>query len=108
VCRGYNSTSADACRAAHDDARQRVPIFSVHKDVTDGVSVGVSHSLRDAGLNDAMVDLGSALDIALNASDDVREAALRPGDPVFAQVEHPTWAEELWSRVSATARDLAL
>jgi Fe-S-cluster containining protein len=27
VCRGYNSTSVAACRAAHEDARQLIPIF---------------------------------------------------------------------------------
>jgi Fe-S-cluster containining protein len=103
VCRGYNSTSADACRAAHDDAQRRVPIFSVLKDVTDGATVGVSQSLREAGVNGAMLDLGSALNLALVSGDEFRQAIVA-GSVEFADVENATWADDLWARVQEAAR----
>jgi Fe-S-cluster containining protein len=105
VCRGYNSTSMDACRAAHADAGVLVPIFSVLKDVTDGATVGASQSLREAGANDAMVDLGSALNLALAATEEFLQAVLEDR-ATLAAVQNPTWAEDLWARVQATAREL--
>lgn len=107
ACRGYNSTSADACRAAHADATRLVPIFSVLKDVTDGAAVGVSQSLRRAGFNDAMVDLGSALDLALTAESTFMDEILA-GSLEFAGAENATWAEELWAKVAMTARQLGV
>ncbi len=107
VCRGYNSTSVDACRAAHADTRHLVPIFSVLKDVTDGASVGVSQSLGEAGVNDAMIDLGSALSLALASTDDFAQAVL-DGRPDIAPIQNPQWAQDLWARVQATAQELGL
>src|SRR6266850_23389 len=67
TCRGYNSTSVDACRRAHESGNALVPIFSLIKDVTDATTVGAATALRDVGFNDALVDLGTALHIALEA-----------------------------------------
>jgi Fe-S-cluster containining protein len=105
VCRGYNSTSVDACRKAHADTRELVPIFSVLKDVTDGATVGASQGLRGAGVNDAMVDLGSALNIALAAGDEFRQAVL-DGGTALVPAQNPTWVEELWARVQQTAQSI--
>ncbi len=106
VCRGYNSTSADACRSASEDTRQLIPIFSVLKDVTDGATVGVAQSLRAAGANDAMVDLGSALNLALASTEPVGQAALEDGTKL--PIQSSNWATDLWARVQATARELGL
>jgi Fe-S-cluster containining protein len=105
VCRGYNSTSMEACRSAHADASVLVPIFSVLKDVTDGATVGASQSLRAVGVNDAMVDLGSALNLALASAEGFQQAVLE-GSAALTAVQNPTWAEDLWARVQATAQEL--
>lgn len=105
VCRGYNSTSADACRAAHHDMRHVVPIFSIMKDVTDGAAIGVTQSLREVGVNDAMVDLGSALHAVLDADERFAEGIVA-GSSDYAHVENATWARDLWARVQSTAREL--
>jgi uncharacterized protein len=106
VCRGYNSTSVEACRAAHGDARQLIPIFTVLKDVTDGATVGMSQSLRQAGVNDAMLDLGSALNAALTSNQEFA-AAILAGSPEYAEVEDGSWVGNLWARVQESARELA-
>jgi Fe-S-cluster containining protein len=102
VCRGYNSTSVDACRSAHADARQLVPIFSVLKDVTDGATVGTAQCLGAAGVNGPRVDLGSALNIALTAGEEFADEVLQ-GSAVLAPAQNSTWVEELWARVQETA-----
>lgn len=107
VCRGYNSTNVNSCRKAHQDASQRVPMFSVLKDVTDGATVGAVQQLQAAGLNDAMVDLGSALNLALAAGDEP-SAAILAGDVDLSRTQNTMWATELWTRVQATARDVGL
>ena len=106
VCRGYNSTNVDACQRAHADTRELVPIFSVLKDVTDGATVGTAQCLSDAGGNGAMVDLGSALNIALTAGDEFAQAVVT-GSAVLAPAQNSTWVEELWVRVQATAHDIS-
>jgi Fe-S-cluster containining protein len=107
VCRGYNSTSVDACRRAHTDMRELIPIFSVLKDVTDGAAVGVSQSLHEAGVNDAMVDLGSALNLAFASPEEFLGAVLE-GRGALEPVQNARWAAELWARVQATAQELRL
>jgi Fe-S-cluster containining protein len=103
VCRGYNSTSVDACRDAHTNADYLVPIFSVIKDVTDGATVGASQCLQYAGINDALLDLGTAIGIALQAADEFI-ADMLTGGRALAQAENSTWVSELWSRVRELAR----
>jgi uncharacterized protein len=107
VCRGYNSTNVDACRKAHTDADELVPIFSVLKDVTDGATVGVAERLRAAGFNDSLVDLGSALNIALDAGDGF-PAAVIDGSTALLPAENSTWVANLWSRVCETARQVGI
>jgi Fe-S-cluster containining protein len=107
VCRGYNSTSVDACRKAHADADELVPIFSVLKDVTDGATVGVAQRLKAAGFNDSLVDLGSALNIALGAGDGF-PAAIIDGDAALLPAENSSWVANLWSRVCETAQQVGI
>jgi hypothetical protein len=107
TCRGYNSTSVDACRLAHQSRSSLVPIFSLIKDVTDGTTVGAATGLRELGFNDALVDLGTALHIALEAGDDCREA-IAGGAEALQAAQNPSWVGELWTRVRETARQLDL
>lgn len=107
VCRGYNSTDVDACRRAHEDARQLVPMFAMLKDVTDGAAVGAGQRLRAAGCSDAMVDLGSALQIALDAGDGFSTAILEDST-ALAPAQNPTWVADLWARVRATAHEVGV
>lgn len=103
VCRGYNSTNVDACRTAHGDRTARVPIFAVLKDVTDGATVGAAQCLEAAGFNDSLVDLGSALNIALSSGDGFSEAIV-DGGAALSSAENSSWLKELWTEVRETAR----
>lgn len=105
VCRGYNSTSVDTCRQAHDDASVLVPIFAVLKDVTDGTTVGAAQSLKTAGVNDSLVDLGLAMNIALAAGGGFSEAVVG-GSADLVPAENRSWVSDLWTRVSETARQI--
>jgi Fe-S-cluster containining protein len=107
VCRGYNSTSVDACRDAHTNAEHFVPIFSVIKDVTDGATVGASQCLQNAGANDALLDLGTAIGIALRSGDEFIAGVLR-GSKALAEAENSTWVSELWTRVRELARQAGI
>ena len=107
VCRGYNSTNVDACRNAHEHADVLVPIFSILKDVTDGTTVGAAQSLRAAGFNDSMVDLGTALNIALAAGGGFAEAVIH-GGAALLPAENSSWVADLWARVCETARQIGI
>jgi Fe-S-cluster containining protein len=107
VCRGYNSTSVEACRLAHEEPMRTVPIFAVLKDVTDGASVGMTQGTAGAGCSDALVDLGTALAIALNGDGNTVAAALQPGG-VFAPAENRSWGAELWNAVCQVARSVGV
>jgi Fe-S-cluster containining protein len=105
VCRGYNSTNVAACQAASTDASATVPIFAVLKDVTDGTTVGVAQALEEEGLNAALVDLGTALHIALHASgcDDLTDVL--SGASALAPAENHSLVADLWAAVKATAAE---
>jgi len=107
VCRGYNSTSVDACRDASTNADHLVPIFSVIKDVTDGATVGASQCLQRAGVNDALLDLGTAIGIALQSADESIPDVLT-GGKALAEAENSTWVRGLWSRVRELARQAGI
>jgi Fe-S-cluster containining protein len=107
VCRGYNSTNVNACRRAHEDTSVLVPIFSVLKDVTDGATVGAAQCLKAAGFNDSLVDLGTALSIALAAGDGFSEAVI-DGGKALLPAEDASWVEDLWTRVRETARRVGI
>ena len=104
TCRGYNSTSVDACRRAHDSRDVLVPIFSVIKDVTDGTTVGAATALGHVGVNDSLVDLGTALNIALETGG-AFSPAVADGAPALRAAENTSWVDELWARVRQTAKD---
>jgi Fe-S-cluster containining protein len=107
VCRGYNSTSVDACRAAHDKSNALVPIFAPLRDVTDGATVGLGQQLKSHGLNDSMVDLGRALNIAFTAGENFQKS-IAEGDPILAAAENKDWAAELLAYVRETARRVGI
>lgn len=104
VCRGYNSTDAAACRRAHDDSRHGVPIFAPLKDVSDGASVGVVEALADAGRDEGMFDLGTALHLALTGG--WSAAALAGDTSRLSSACNATWARDLRNQVQAVAREL--
>lgn len=103
VCRGYNSTDVDACRKAHSDRTARVPIFAMLKDVTDGATVGAAQSLKAAGFNDSLVDLGTALQLALVGGEAFSQAVVE-NQAALAPAENSSWVTELWNEVQETAR----
>ena len=103
VCRGYNSTDVEACRRAHADPNLLVPTFAPLKDVTDGATVGMAQQFRDVGFSDAMVDLGTALHLALEADGNAAEAIVR-GEQDLTSAERRLWVSDLWALVSEMAR----
>jgi Fe-S-cluster containining protein len=107
VCRGYNSTNVDACRAASRDSTVTIPIFAVLKDVTDGATVGAAQCLDAQGLNGALIDLGTALHIALSAGDEFVTAVV-DGAPVLAAAENSSLVPEMWVSVCETARQVGI
>jgi len=107
VCRGYNSTSVDACRKAHRDASELVPMFAMLKDVTDGATVGAAQRLHAEGFPDSMIDLGSALNIALSGGDGFSDAVVE-GSTALLPAENSTWVANLWARVRETAREIGV
>ncbi|MGH9201221.1 MAG: YkgJ family cysteine cluster protein, partial [Vicinamibacterales bacterium] len=107
TCRGYNSTSVDACRQAHESTSVLVPIFALIKDVTDGTTVGFATRLREIGFNDALVDLGTALNIALETGGGFSEAIVGGADALLP-AQNSTWVDELWTQVRQTARQIGV
>src|SRR5262245_15301072 len=107
TCRGYNSTSVDACRRAHDSIGAFVPIFALIKDVTDGTTVGMATRLRELAFNHALVDLGTALSIALDTGDGFAEA-IAGGRDALAPAQNATWADEMWDHVRQTAQQIGV
>jgi uncharacterized protein len=106
VCRGFNSTSAEACEEAHGTAGRLIPMFAILRDVTDGATVGVAQQLKHAGLGQAVLDLGTALSIALERPD-AAESAVRGGRP-FEPAEDDSWVGDLWSRLREVARQVGI
>jgi Fe-S-cluster containining protein len=107
TCRGYNSTDLDSCRRAHANTAVLVPIFSMLRDVTDGTTVGAAQALQRAGLNDSLVDLGSALNIALAAGDEFSEAIVN-GSALLSAAENSSLVTELWAQVCEVARQVGI
>jgi Fe-S-cluster containining protein len=97
VCRGFNSMSAEACRRAHDSVQYLIPIFALLKDVTDGATVGIAHRLKELGMRNSVVDLGSALHTALSAGQPDLDSLLAD-ERVLESVEDPDWVDALWDR----------
>jgi Fe-S-cluster containining protein len=107
VCRSYNSTSVEACRRASLDQTSTVPIFAILKDVTDGITVGVSQALERHGLSGALLDLGTALAIALDDDAQALSTAIEGGGP-FGAAEHQHWSADMWQAVGDVARQVGV
>ena len=107
TCRGYNSTSVEACKAAHVSPDVMVPLFALLKDVTDGATVGTATALRAMGFNDALVDLGTALHIALEQGAGFPDA-VASGSGAFRPAENATWVDALWHHVRDTAQQIGI
>ena len=69
--------------------------------------MGRRSASRTACVNDAMVDLGSALNLALASGEEFAGAVLE-GSVHLAAVQNGHWADDLWARVQATAKELDL
>jgi Fe-S-cluster containining protein len=108
VCRGYNSTSVEACRTAHERSTGLVPIFALIKDVSDGATVGLEQQVGSHGLNDAMLDLGRALNIAFSAPEEDFQRSIAQAGGALAAAENKTWVSELVARVNDTAKEIGL
>ena len=107
VCRGYNSTDVDACRRAHGDVSALVPIFAILKDVTDGATVGSAQRLAATGVNQSVVDLGAALNIALSIERNPA-ASIVQGATDLHPAENDSYISELWARVCETAYSVGM
>jgi hypothetical protein len=97
----------DACRRAHENSSVLVPLFAILKDATDGATVGAAQSLRESGFSDALVDLGTALNIALAAGEGFLEGILA-GGPALLPAENSSLVHGLWARVRETARQVGI
>jgi Fe-S-cluster containining protein len=63
-CRRYHSQSVDPCKAFHDDPRNDAIESGMHEAVAHNADVIITqgrHAARDAGLDDASVDMNVAL-----------------------------------------------
>ena len=107
TCRGYNSTSVEACKGALASPEVMVPLFALIKDVTDGATVGTATALRAIGFNDALVDLGTALHIGLEHGAGFADAVANGAD-ALRLAENPTWVDALWHQVRDTARQIGI
>ena len=107
TCRGYNSMNVDACRQAHDNKDVLIPIFSILKDATDGATVGAAQALQTVGFNESLVDLGTALNIALEAGDEFSQAMI-DGAAALSPAENSSMVAELWAHVCETARRVGI
>jgi Fe-S-cluster containining protein len=107
TCRGYNSTSVEACRQAHESTDVLVPVFALIKDVSDGATVGAATALRQAGSTASLVDLGTALDIAFERGERFAESVAAGGDELEG-AQNRTWVDDLWAQVRETARSIGV
>ena len=104
ACRGYNSTSVDACRRAHADVAATVPIFAMLKDVTDGATLGAVQCLEANGFNADLVDLGTALALTL-ATEPVSEVSALTGR-VLHDASDTSWRRRLSRLLRSTAHEV--
>ena len=107
TCRGYNSMNVDACRNAHENQDVLIPMFSVLKDVTDGITVGMVQELKAAGFTDSLVDLGSAVKMGLDIGDRFSENVIS-GRASLSSVENSSFIRDLWGKVCGTALQLGI
>ena len=82
-----------------------VPIFAVLKDVTDGATVGAAQGLTAAGSSGALVDVGTALNIALSSGDRFANVVVNNGE-LLKPAENTSWVSDLWALVCETATHL--
>jgi hypothetical protein len=75
------------------------------KDVTDGATVGAAQSLEAAGFNNSLIDLGTALEIALTRGE-AFAGMLIDDQTMLARAENSSWVNELWKEVRETARQV--
>jgi uncharacterized protein len=107
ICRGYNSTDVEACRRAHDDSSVLVPTFALLKDAAAGATVGTAQQLMAAGINDAMVDLGTALNLVFDAGNQLLDRIIC-GESDLGPAENRSWAGELWADVCRIAETVGV
>jgi hypothetical protein len=82
ACRGWNSTDADACRRALDDDSVATPMNSNLARECAVVGLGLRAAVMDAGLSGEILELTSALDIALRTPHAL--ARWLAGEAIFA------------------------
>ncbi len=84
-----------------------VPLFALIKDVTDGVTVGTATRLREVGSNDSLVDLGTALNLALEGGAGFSDA-VASGVDALRSAANAKWVDALWCEVRETARQIGV
>lgn len=97
-CRGYTSLDVDACKAGYDDYdKWDVPVYLHHYSVFKNTQAGLIMACVGAGLSHEILELNTALHIALvvddaperwlSGEDIFREAALPETDPASAALQ---------------------
>ena len=103
TCRGYNSLDVDECRRDYESPTYSVPLFPLVKDAADGTLTGEVEALKDAGSNAGLVDLGSALNVALSYGPGF-EGAVIAGEPLLQNLEDNKWATDRRKGMKVYAR----
>lgn len=87
ACKGWNSMSAKDCETAFNSGQDmNIQAFSPPLVITNSVSVGISNTLHNQGLNSDNLELNSALKIALEKYN-IGEKFLE-GKNIFKDAKH--------------------
>jgi Fe-S-cluster containining protein len=81
ACRGYNSLDSESCRRSLDDDLELVPSNEPLARECAAVSLGLLAALADAGLPDELLELTSALHVALSEPNALQRWL--GGEPIF-------------------------
>ncbi len=82
-CRGYTSFDAGVCRRMLDDDSERVPMHDGLARDTAALSLGLLAGIGEAGLGPELLELTSALHIALSEPRSMQRWLA--GEPIFAE-----------------------
>ena len=77
------------------------------KDVTDVATVGAGQSLEASPCNDSVVDLGTALGVALSRERDFA-GSIVGGETDLSPAESRSYISDLWAQVCETARSAGI
>ncbi len=105
ICRGWNSHDVTACIRDYEDGENKagVPMFGLMKQAADGALVGTVHGLEAARGDVTLVDLSSALNVAMNYGEGFEEALLK-GTPLLRRIDQRSVASRMERSIKEIAR----